>query len=143
MKFVAIRTKQFVHDPPGKARAGQDHGLLHYHADGDFVVLGQGIVSAHHEHESVSEDGPNLEHRHFHGERDDPHIDRPAVQPLQNLVTEVPVNAHLHRWIKSQILGENIGQDIKAGGLVRAEREHTSRIIPVVGDGAQGFIAQA
>src|SRR5882762_11334821 len=115
MKFVAIRTKQLVHDPPRKASAGQDQRLLHYHADGDLVVLGQRTVSAHHEHETVSEYRPNLEHRHFDGERDDPHIDSPAVQPLQNLVTEVPVNAHLDRWIKSQVLRENIGQDVKTG----------------------------
>ena len=113
--------------------------FLHRHA----LVLRQRMGLGHHHLDFVAKNG-----NHFHvvgrlGQRDDAHVYRAFLHFLQNLVAEVAVNADLHQGVELLEFRESLGQDVKAGGFVGADRQLAARSLVQLGNGLQSLFLKS
>ena len=78
----------------------------------------------------------------LHRQGHDPKINGPVFDALQNLVAEIAIDADLHIWIRAMELGENLGQDVEAGGFICSDGKNAAGHLGLVGDGPQRFLPQ-
>src|SRR5436853_3344749 len=117
-----LAAKQTIQQPARVTGFGKKQRVFQDFADGNNLVLGQGILGTHHQHQLVAEHGLDFQTRRLHGKGHDANVNRAVFQLLDNLVGKVAVDADLDAGIEAAIFGENLGQYIKAGGLVGPNR---------------------
>src|SRR5262249_26326759 len=96
----------------------------------------EGILSAHHQHDTVTINGLNLETWRLDWQRHHAQVNRAVFDALQNLVAKVTINADLHVWEFGVKPRKYLRQYIKAGRLVGADRYDSTRHCRLIGYGA-------
>src|SRR3984957_12126813 len=105
-------------------------------------MFGQRILRADHQHQLVAKNRLNFQARRLNRQRENSHIDRTVLKLLDDLVTEISINADLYRRILAAVFAKDFGQNIKASGFVRPNTQRTSGSSAVVRDRHQRLIAQ-
>ena len=98
------------------------------------------MLGADHEHQLIAENSMRFQAGTLHRHGDDADVNGSVLQLLDNLVTEVAINADLHAGIQAAIFRENIGQNVKARGFVRAHGDGAAGHVALVGDSEQRLI---
>src|SRR5580700_3174577 len=138
-----IRAEELVEDLAGVAGPRKKQGRGGDLFERDVAALGEGILGADHEAKAITVDDMHLEIGRFQRERNDAEIERAFLQALQNFVAEIAVDADVDQRIAALEFGKDVGEQVEAGGLIRAEGDGTLNHAAAVGDDLHGFIAQA
>src|SRR5260370_19248375 len=116
----AIGAEELVEHLASEAGAGENEGLLGEFGERDFGAMSEGISRTDHEAQTVLVNVVHLQIRGLDGQRNDADVDGAVFDALENLVAEVAVNADVHQGIAALKFRENVGEQIEAGGLIRA-----------------------
>jgi len=81
--------------------------------------------------------------RRLDGQGNDADVDGAVLDALENLVTEVTVDADVHQGIAALKFRKNVGEQIEAGGFIGAEDDRALNYVAAVGNNLNGFVAHA
>ena len=143
MDARAIGAEEFVEHLAGEARARKNERLLGDFVESDLGAMGQRVFCADHEAQAVFVDVVHLQVGRLDGQSDDADVNGAVFHALQNLVTEVAVDADVYERVAALKFGKNIGEQIEAGGFIGAEDDRALDDIAAVGDDLDGFVAKA
>src|SRR5690349_20545292 len=138
----AERAELLVENLAHEAGFWKQQRLINDVACADALITRKRIIGMNHQHQPIAENRMNLQARRFYRQGDDANVHRAIFDLLEHLVTEVAIDADLHRGKAPAVLSESLGKYVQTGGFVRADCEHAARRAGQVGDGAERFVAQ-
>ena len=143
MDAGTIRAEELVEDLARVTCAGKDKRLPGDFFEGDFGAAGQRVFGADHKAHAVFVNVMNFEVWRFkwHGDYADVH--GAIFDALQDFVTEIAVDADVDLRVLTLKFGEDVGEEIEAGGFVGAENHRALNDVAAIGDDLDRFIAEA
>src|SRR5262249_31679296 len=126
----------------GVARFRKNQRLTGDLFQGNFRAMRQRISRTDHEAKSVAMNVMHFQVRRLGWQRHDADVDGAVLDALQNLMTEVSVDADVHQRKPPLKLRENIRKQIKAGRFIRTENDWPLNNIAAIGDNLDRFIAK-
>src|SRR5258708_4436974 len=105
--------------------------------------MSQRVSPADHKAQAILVNVMHLQIGRLDGQRDDAHINRAVLDALQDLVTEVAIDADVHQRIAPLKFRKNIREQVEAGRLIRAEDDRSLNHVAAIRNDLNGFVAQA
>src|SRR6516162_6624256 len=96
-----------------------------------------------HQHQPVVKNALHHQPRGSYRHGDDADIDQTVLQPFENLVAEVAIDADLHIGVAPPIFAESLRQHIEACRFIRADRKNATRSLQLISHRSQRFAAQS
>src|SRR5260370_22241401 len=140
MNARAVGAKEFVEPLPRKAGAREDQRLLRDLRQGDLGAVRERISRAHHEAQAIFVNVVDFQIGRFGGQRNDTDINGAVLDPLQDLVTEVAVNADVYERIAALKFRKNVRKQIEAGRFVGPEYNRALDHVATVRDELNGLV---
>ena len=85
----------------------------------------------------------NFEIGRLQRKRDNTDVDGAVFDALQNLVTEIAIDADVDLRVSTLKFRKNVGEEIEASSLIGAKDDWTLDDVAAIGDDLNGFVAQA
>src|SRR5712691_7385481 len=105
--------------------------------------MSERVLRADHEAQTILVNVVHLQIRGLDGQGDDANIDGAVLDALQNLVTEIAIDADVHQGIAALKFRKNIGEQVETGGFIGAEDHRALNHVTAVSNDLNGFVAQA
>src|SRR6266404_2228172 len=139
----AIGAEKFVEHLAGETGARKNKRLLSDFGEGDLGAMGERVLGADHEAQTVLVNVVHLQIGGLDGQGDDANIDGAVLDALQNLVAEIAIDTDVHQGIAALKFRKNIGEQVKTGGFIGAEDHRALNHVTAVSNDLNGFVSQA